>query len=57
MADEDPTPVAMICTCRTPGCVACGIACAVEMYPNAAPPVYRAVCGQCGQTVTDIVPA
>jgi hypothetical protein len=50
-------PVLMKATCHTEGCPVDGVTFTVEMYPNAAPPIYRAQCGRCGQPVTDLVPA
>jgi hypothetical protein len=47
----------MSVTCHTEGCPVSGITfAAVPMTPNAEPPIFRAVCGQCGGDVTDLVP-
>ncbi|WP_169317286.1 hypothetical protein [Actinacidiphila oryziradicis] len=54
--DEETTPVAMVATCQTAGCPVDGVPFNATLYANAAPPIYRAVCGQCGQIVTDLVP-
>ncbi|MFG3244852.1 hypothetical protein [Streptomyces sp. NPDC048157] len=54
---EETDPDMMVATCRTEGCVAEGIHYKVPMFPNVDPPTYRAVCAQCGQAVTDLVPA
>lgn len=50
-------PVWILATCHTEGCPADGITFRVKMYPNEAPPIFRAQCGRCGQAVTDLVPA
>lgn len=50
-------PVLMLATCRTEGCPVNGRTFTVEMYPNAAPPIFRAQCGQCSNPVTDLVSA
>lgn len=47
----------MKATCRTEGCPVQGVTYTVDMYPNEAPPIFRAQCFQCGQPVTDLVPA
>jgi hypothetical protein len=66
MADEEPTSVRMAVTCRTVAdeeknikedCQENGVTYLVPMYPNATEPIWRAVCGQCGVLVADIVPA
>ncbi|WP_405526801.1 hypothetical protein OG426_30495 [Streptomyces canus] len=44
-------------TCRTGGCSVGGVTYTVDMYPNAELPTWRAECAQCGQTITDVVPA
>lgn len=53
--EEDP--VQMLVTCHTAGCSEDGVTYKVGMYPNSEPPTFRAVCGQCQQPITDIVPA
>lgn len=55
MEEEDPTPMRV--TCRTDDCPVNGVTFTVGMYPNAAPPIWRAQCGQCGKPITDVVPA
>lgn len=58
--DDAPTPVRMIATCRTETpepCPVLGVPFTVNVYPCAAPPTYRVQCIQCGQMVTDLVPA
>jgi hypothetical protein len=50
-------PTLMHVTCHTAGCPVDGTTYTVNMYPNEAPPTWRAVCAQCGQSITDIVPA
>ncbi|WP_443296158.1 hypothetical protein [Streptomyces sp. GDS52] len=55
--DEEPTPVMLIATCHTDGCKIEDVSITAAYYANAAPPVYRGVCGPCGQTITDLVPA
>ncbi|MER6109392.1 hypothetical protein [Streptomyces hirsutus] len=57
MSDEEPTPTKMAATCHTAGCPEENVTYVVNMYPNASAPVWRAQCGQCGQTITDITPA
>ncbi|MEU5091730.1 hypothetical protein [Streptomyces sp. NPDC021356] len=54
---EEPQPVNMLVTCHTEGCPVADVTYQVPMYPNVEPPTYRAVCAQCEQYVTDIVPA
>ena len=54
---DEVEPVPMRVTCRTEDCPVEGQTFVVDMYPNAAPPVWRAQCGQCNQPVTDNVPA
>jgi hypothetical protein len=34
-----------------------GVSFTVDMYANVTEPAYRALCSQCGNHVTDIVPA
>ncbi|MFD7769867.1 hypothetical protein [Streptomyces sp. NPDC059787] len=53
---EEVEPEMLLVTCHTGGCPVAGVTYECEMYPNAEPPTWRAVCGQCRQTVTDIVP-
>ncbi|MFJ1529712.1 hypothetical protein ACIOFV_15005 [Streptomyces mirabilis] len=43
-------------TCRTVGCPVVEVTYTVDMYPNAESPTYRAICGQCKQAITDLVP-
>lgn len=50
-------PVKMAVTCHTAGCPVDGQTFVVDMYPNETEPIWRAVCGRCGNPVTDIVPA
>lgn len=50
-------PVKMKVTCHTLGCPVDDVTFTLDVYPNEAPPVYRVQCGQCGQPVTDLVPA
>ena len=52
--EEEPT--AMNVTCRTDGCPVAGVTYTVDMYPNSVAPTWRAICAQCGNAVTDIVP-
>jgi hypothetical protein len=54
---DEVEPTMKKVTCHTEGCPVNGITYTVPMYPNAAPPVWRAQCGQCNQPVTDIQPA
>ncbi|GHE80114.1 hypothetical protein GCM10014715_39350 [Streptomyces spiralis] len=53
---EEATPTMMQATCHTPGCPVEDVTYTVAMYPCSVPPTWRAVCAQCGQAVTDIVP-
>jgi hypothetical protein len=55
--DFEQTPTLMHVTCRTDGCLVADVTYALNMYANTAPPVWNAVCAQCGQAVTDVVPA
>ncbi|MFI5990298.1 hypothetical protein ACIBAC_00390 [Streptomyces sp. NPDC051362] len=66
MADGEATANRMAVTCRTTAapekgiledCPENGVTYVVRMYPNATPPIYNAVCGQCGFPILDIVPA
>lgn len=57
MSDEEPTPVMMVATCRTPGCPMENIGQTAAFYPNSAPPIFNGKCDPCGQPHTDIVPA
>jgi hypothetical protein len=43
--------------CHTEGCPVAGVTYTVDMYPNSEPPTWRAICAQCGNAVTDVVPA
>lgn len=54
MEETEPVPVAA--TCHTPGCPNEGRTFKTLMYPSETPPTFRAVCGQCGQPITDITP-
>ncbi|MEU9925031.1 hypothetical protein AB0H51_27750 [Streptomyces griseoluteus] len=54
---EEPTPTKMAVTCHTVDCPESGVTFVVNMYPNASEPIWRAQCGACGQTITDITPA
>ena len=53
--EEEPTP--MNVACHTEGCPVAGVTYTVGMYPNSEPPTWRAICAQCGNAVTDVVPA
>ncbi|MCX4858317.1 hypothetical protein [Streptomyces canus] len=53
--EEEPT--VMNVTCHTGGCSVGGVTYTVDMYPNAELPTWRAECAQCGQPITDVVPA
>jgi hypothetical protein len=53
----EPDPTYFSATCRTEGCEVQGQAFRAPCIPCAVPPVWRVVCGQCGQPVTDLVPA
>lgn len=55
--DDEPTLVMLIATCHTEGCKVEGVEIAAPFFPNAAPPIYRGVCGECGKTHTDLAPA
>ncbi|WP_324787015.1 hypothetical protein [Streptomyces sp. H51] len=58
MANEELQPVLVSATCHTVGCPVEGVTyTGVPMYPSPVPPTFNAVCGQCGQPVTDIVQA
>ncbi|MCZ1001193.1 hypothetical protein O1M63_29070 [Streptomyces mirabilis] len=52
--EEEPT--IMNVTCRTFGCPVVDVTYTVDMYSNAEPPTYRALCEQCKQPITDLVP-
>lgn len=54
--DEEPQPVMMVATCHTSGCPEAEKPIEAPFFPNTEPPLYRAVCAGCGNTVTDIVP-
>ncbi|WP_367575271.1 hypothetical protein [Streptomyces griseoaurantiacus] len=54
---DEVEPTMMKATCHTPGCPVAEQTFVEPMYPAPAPPVWRAQCGQCGQPVTDLVPA
>ncbi|MEU6325353.1 hypothetical protein [Streptomyces sp. NPDC047009] len=57
MPDEiEPTPTPCIVVCHTVGCVLVEQARTINLFPNAAEPIYRASCGCCGQEITDITP-
>lgn len=49
-------PAIMRVTCHTAGCPVAEVTYAVDMYPNAEPPTYRAICGQCKQLIADLAP-
>ncbi|MGW4047828.1 hypothetical protein [Streptomyces sp. NPDC004721] len=57
MDEDEVEPVMMKITCHTVGCPVAEETFTEPMCPNASPPTFRAVCGQCGQTVADLVPA
>lgn len=57
MTEGEIQPVHMIATCHTPGCPVAEQPVNALMYPNPVEPTYRAVCGRCGQPVTDLAPA
>ncbi|MEW2068646.1 hypothetical protein [Streptomyces sp. NPDC007346] len=59
MNEDEPTPVIMTATCRTPECPMEGIGIVAPFYNNAPPgqpPIYQGHCAQCNQPVTDLVP-
>lgn len=56
MPEEEPTPVMVIATCRTPGCPLEGIPQIEPFYPNATPPIFRGECAPCDRPHTDLVP-
>jgi hypothetical protein len=56
MDEEEPVPVMMTATCRTPGCDKNGVGIVAPFYANTGEPIYRGQCAQCGQAVTDLVP-
>lgn len=56
MNEDEPTPVMMVVTCRTPECAVEDVSYTLPMYANATEPIYLAMCQQCSQIVTDIVP-
>ncbi|MFB7327129.1 hypothetical protein [Streptomyces sp. NPDC056190] len=55
MDEGEVEPVMMKIICHTVGCPVAEETFTEPMCPNASPPTFRAVCGQCGQTVTDLV--
>lgn len=54
--DDDAVPVLMTATCRTAGCDIEGQPIQALLFAAPAPPIYRAICAQCGKAVTDLVP-
>ncbi|MGW1625790.1 hypothetical protein [Streptomyces sp. NPDC002172] len=54
--DDEPQPVILTATCHTSGCTMAEVPNPAPFYPNADAPTFRGMCGQCGETVTDIVP-
>ena len=53
---EETDPDMLIATCHTEGCANSGVPVLAPFYPNPTEPIYRAACGDCGQTITDITP-
>jgi hypothetical protein len=53
---DEPTSTPCVVTCHTETCPLAGEPRTVNLYPNPAPPTYRAWCGQCGNAITDVVP-
>lgn len=53
---DDPIPVTMTATCRTPECPVAGRPFTAIFYANAEPPIYRGICMRCGQPFTDLEP-
>lgn len=56
MNEEEPTPVYLTATCRTPGCPVEDEPFTAQFYANAEPPTYRCICLPCRQPVTDLAP-
>lgn len=56
MDDEEPIPVRCTVICHTEGCELGGQPRVINLFPNEAPPVWRAQCSPCNQMITDIVP-
>ncbi|MFJ7153271.1 hypothetical protein ACIQVT_34580 [Streptomyces sp. NPDC100445] len=56
MPEEEPTPTPCVVICHTDGCPLVGEPRTVNLFPNAAPPVWRCQCSPCGQLITDITP-
>ncbi|MFF1701326.1 hypothetical protein [Streptomyces sp. NPDC058252] len=54
---NEPEPVNVVVTCHTKACRVENLSFTLQVYPNAEEPVYRVVCGQCHEDVTDIVAA
>ncbi|MGW1801592.1 hypothetical protein ACWCQN_38155 [Streptomyces sp. NPDC001984] len=54
--DDEPEPVMMTATCHTEGCPEAGQPIVAPFFPEGDPPAFHAVCAQCGQPVTDVVP-
>lgn len=53
MDDEELIHVPVIATCRTEGCAANGVPCALKM--PSGPGTHVVVCAQCSVEITDIV--
>lgn len=49
-----PPSVHRVARCRTTDCPAKDQPFEVELYENAGDPKYVAVCGRCGDTITDL---
>ncbi|MFK0290726.1 hypothetical protein ACIQU6_09635 [Streptomyces sp. NPDC090442] len=49
-----PPSIRRIARCRTPDCPAKNQPFEVVLYENHGDPKYVAVCGQCGDTITDL---
>jgi hypothetical protein len=61
VTEEEPIPasIQMVATCHTvvpEVCPVNGIPFTGTYYANATEPIYRGVCMQCGQNITDLVP-
>jgi hypothetical protein len=54
--DDVPPSVTLVATCRTVGCPTNGISCVGTYYANSEAPIYRGLCMECGQPITDLVP-
>lgn len=55
MDEDEPTTMLMVATCHTPGCPAGSVT--ALLTGIGTPPVFFVGCAQCGQPVTDVVPA